>query len=125
MIYNANINNGNEVRILIFLTFQVMFNPSPNDPLVQEEGGIDGYQIVSPIELVVNITILKDFIRFKFKDFKSAQKFANKVGKISERENHHPDIQLGWGYVNKTTYTHAIKGLSINDFILAAKINKI
>ena len=48
-----------------------MFNPSPNDPLVQEEGGTDGYQIVSPIELVVNITILKDFIRFKFKDFNS------------------------------------------------------
>ncbi|RZD30766.1 MAG: hypothetical protein CXT77_03665, partial [uncultured DHVE6 group euryarchaeote] len=48
-----------------------------------------------------------------------------KVGKIAERENHHPDIQLGWGYVNITTYTHAINGLSINDFILAAKINKI
>jgi len=62
---------------------------------------------------------------FKFKDFKSAQKFANKVGKIAEREAHHPDIQLGWGYVNITTYTHAINGLSINDFILAAKINKI
>jgi 4a-hydroxytetrahydrobiopterin dehydratase len=62
---------------------------------------------------------------FKFKDFKSAQKFSNKVGKIAERENHHPDINLGWGYVNITTYTHAINGLSINDFILAAKINKI
>ena len=62
---------------------------------------------------------------FKFKDFKSAQKFTNKVGEIAERENHHPDINLGWGYVNITTYTHAIKGLSANDFILAAKINRI
>ena len=62
---------------------------------------------------------------FKFKDFKSAQKFTNKVGKIAERENHHPDIQLGCGYVNITTYTHAIGGLSANDFILAAKINRI
>jgi len=62
---------------------------------------------------------------FKFKDFNSALKFVNKVSKIAERENHHPDINLGWGYVNMTTYTHSINGLSINDFILAAKINRI
>jgi 4a-hydroxytetrahydrobiopterin dehydratase len=62
---------------------------------------------------------------FKFKDFKSALKFVNKVGKIAEREDHHPDIYFGWGFVSIQTYTHAIKGLSANDFILAAKINRI
>ena len=46
-----------------------MFNPSPNDPLVQE-GQVD-YQIVLPFELIQNVAILKDFIRFRFKDFNS------------------------------------------------------
>ena len=46
-----------------------MFNPSPNDPLVQENQ-VD-YQIVLPFELIQNIAILKDFIRFRFKDFNS------------------------------------------------------
>ena len=49
-----------------------MFTPSPNDPLVEESkanGDADGYQLVLPNELIVNIAILKDFNRFKFKDF--------------------------------------------------------
>ncbi len=62
---------------------------------------------------------------FNFKDYKSALKFVNKVSNIAENEGHHPDIQFGRGYVRITTYTHAINGLSINDFILAAKIDKL
>ena len=46
-------------------------------------------------------------------------------GKISEEEGHHPDIGFGWGYAEIKITTHAIKGLSENDFILAAKIDKI
>ena len=49
----------------------------------------------------------------------------NEVGKISEDEGHHPDILFGWGYAEIKITTHAIKGLSENDFILAAKIDKI
>ena len=63
--------------------------------------------------------------RFKFKNFKQALEFVNKVGKIAEDENHHPDIAVGWGYVAITCSTHAIKGLSENDFILASKINTL
>ena len=59
---------------------------------------------------------------FKFKDFKNSQKFINKVSEISEDENHHPDILFGWGYAKILITTHAIEGLSENDFILAAKI---
>ena len=62
---------------------------------------------------------------FKFKNFLESQKFVNKVGEISEEENHHPDIRFGWGYVEINITTHAIKGLSENDFILASKIDKI
>ena len=64
--------------------------------------------------------------KFKFKNFLESQNFVNSVGKISEDEGHHPDITFGWGYAKIIITTHAIEGLSENDFILAAKIdNKI
>ena len=62
---------------------------------------------------------------FKFKNFINSQNFINKVGEISENENHHPDILFGWGYAKIMITTHAIEGLSENDFILAAKIDHI
>jgi 4a-hydroxytetrahydrobiopterin dehydratase len=67
----------------------------------------------------------KLYKEFKFKDFKSALKFVNQVSKIAEKEQHHPDIYFTWGKCNIELYTHAVKGLSENDFILAAKIDKI
>ena len=57
--------------------------------------------------------------------FKKALNFTNTVGQIAEEEGHHPDISLGWGYCLVMIHTHAIKGLSINDFVLAAKIDLI
>ena len=62
---------------------------------------------------------------FKFKNFLESQEFVNKVGTISENESHHPDILFGWGYAKIRITTHAIEGLSENDFILAAKIDRI
>jgi 4a-hydroxytetrahydrobiopterin dehydratase len=62
--------------------------------------------------------------KFNFKNFFESQNFVNQVGKISEHEGHHPDISFGWGYAKVTITTHAIEGLSENDFILAAKIDK-
>ena len=63
--------------------------------------------------------------KFKFKNFKDSQDFVNNVGNISEKEGHHPDITFGWGYAKINITTHAIEGLSENDFILAAKIDQI
>ncbi len=63
--------------------------------------------------------------KFTFKNFIQSQNFINEVGKISEQEGHHPDINFGWGYAKINITTHAIEGLSENDFILAAKIDKI
>jgi 4a-hydroxytetrahydrobiopterin dehydratase len=65
------------------------------------------------------------FKKFKFNNFKKALHFTNSIGKIAEEEGHHPDISLGWGYCLIMIHTHAIKGLSINDFILAAKIDQL
>ena len=62
---------------------------------------------------------------FKFKNFLESQNFVNEVGKVSEQEGHHPDILFGWGYAKIAITTHAIGGLSENDFILAAKIDKL
>ena len=62
---------------------------------------------------------------FKFNNFEESLSFINKVGKISETENHHPDISFGWGFAKINITTHAIEGLSENDFILAAKIDQI
>lgn len=62
----------------------------------------------------------------KFKNFSEAIDFINKVAKIAEDEGHHPDISLhNWNKVRFTLMTHAIKGLFLNDFILASKIDEL
>jgi len=62
---------------------------------------------------------------FKCKNFLESQSFISKVGNVAEEEGHHPDIWFGWGYAKIKIFTHAIKGLTESDFILAAKIDKI
>ena len=62
---------------------------------------------------------------YKFKNFVEALAFVNKVGELSESEGHHPDITFGWGYVSVVFYTHKIKGLHENDFIMAAKTDQL
>ncbi len=62
---------------------------------------------------------------FRFPDFSNALGFANRVGAIAEAEGHHPDLHVGWGFVTVETWTHKIRGLHRNDFILAAKIDAI
>ena len=63
--------------------------------------------------------------KFNFKNFIESQKFVNSVSEVAEQEGHHPDILFGWGYAKILVTTHAIEGLSENDFILAAKIDQI
>lgn len=65
------------------------------------------------------------FKKFNFKNFKKALEFTNLVGNIAEFEGHHPDISLGWGYSIVMLHTHAIKGLSVNDFVLALRIDEL
>ncbi|NLY73189.1 MAG: 4a-hydroxytetrahydrobiopterin dehydratase [Tissierellia bacterium] len=62
---------------------------------------------------------------FKFKDFKEALDFTNKVGQVAEDQGHHPVIELGWGFVKVSQWTSKIKGLHENDFIMAAKIDAL
>ena len=62
---------------------------------------------------------------YKFKDFKAAMAFVNKVADLANAEDHHPDIAISYSRVKIELWTHAIMGLSENDFILAAKIDEI
>jgi 4a-hydroxytetrahydrobiopterin dehydratase len=62
---------------------------------------------------------------FAFPNFKTGLTFVNQVGEIAESQGHHPDIMLGWGKAEVTTWTHAINGLTESDFILAAKIDRL
>jgi 4a-hydroxytetrahydrobiopterin dehydratase len=62
---------------------------------------------------------------FAFKNFIGAMRFANAIAEIAESEGHHPDLTISWGKVGVSLTTHAISGLSQNDFILAAKIDQI
>ncbi|MCD6175293.1 MAG: 4a-hydroxytetrahydrobiopterin dehydratase [Planctomycetes bacterium] len=62
---------------------------------------------------------------FKFKNFREALDFTNRVGQLAEQQQHHPDITLSWGKVKIELWTHKIGGLHENDFILAAEIDRI
>ena len=62
---------------------------------------------------------------FRFDTFRAALAFAVQVGCLAEREDHHPDLHVGWGRVVVEIWTHSIDGLHRNDFILAAKVSTI
>lgn len=63
--------------------------------------------------------------QYSFPDFKTALAFVNKIGDEAERQGHHPDIELSWGSVTVTLYTHKIDGMHRTDFVMAAKIDRI
>ena len=62
---------------------------------------------------------------WKLPDFASALALAVKLGMLAEKVDHHPDLHVAWGKLSVELWTHAIGGLSENDFILAAKIDAL
>lgn len=91
-------------------------------PLTREK--IEEYlpALNSEWEVVDNLRLKR---KFRFKDFKQAMEFVNKVAYLAEEEGHHPDIKVNYNKVTLELTTHAIPGLSENDFIVAAKIELI
>ena len=74
--------------------------------------------------------ILRDDARriertFRFRNFREALAFVQRVGELAETEGHHPDISFGWGYATVSLSTKKIKGLHENDFIMASKIDRM
>lgn len=62
--------------------------------------------------------------RYPFPNFREALAFTNRVGAVAEEQGHHPDIELRWGEVVVTVWTHKIDGLTESDFIFAAKADQ-
>jgi 4a-hydroxytetrahydrobiopterin dehydratase len=62
---------------------------------------------------------------YKFRNFAEAFAFVARAAELAEAEGHHPDISFGWGYVTVSLRTKKIKGLHENDFIMAAKLDRI
>ncbi len=90
--------------------------PLEGGQLIALQKQLQGWSIVNEHHLVKE---------FSFPDFAEALRFVNRVGEIAEREDHHPDLYLAWGKVRIETWTHKAKGLTENDFILAAKIDAL
>lgn len=96
------------------------------------EGGVDPF---TPAQVTEYLAVVpgwhadqahkKITKKYSFKNFKTALEFVDSIGALAESEGHHPDIGLGWGYVTLELSTHAISGLSENDFILAYKIDAL
>ena len=91
-------------------------------PLTREEAG-ELLARASEWSLEENGTRLRR--RFEFEDFKKAIAFVNRVADIAEEQGHHPDIAIHWNKVDLVLWTHKIGGLHENDFILAAKVNRL
>ncbi len=96
---------------------------APGTPVIDELKAKPYLAQVPGWELALSNRAIKR--RYVFKDFMSGLAFVNKVAEIVEAEAHHPDIMMGWGYVEIILWTHTISGLHENDFIIAAKINAV
>jgi 4a-hydroxytetrahydrobiopterin dehydratase len=83
-------------------------------PLQHQLGG--GWSLVSDHHLEKE---------YRFRDFRQALDFTNRVGELAEEQGHHPDIHLAWGKVRLTIWTHKIDGLTESDFIFAAKADRL
>ena len=94
-------------------------------PLVTEEEKETYLASIPKWSIILEDDVEKLTRNFSFKNFKEALAFTNKLGVIAEDEAHHPDITTRYGSVSVIWYTHTIKGLHLNDFIMAAKTDLI
>jgi 4a-hydroxytetrahydrobiopterin dehydratase len=92
------------------------------EPLPAAELARLGREIGTEWKLVRNHQLEREY---KFKDFREALTFTNRVGELAESVGHHPDIYLAWGMVKLTLWTHSVDGLTEADFVFAAKVNEL
>ncbi len=91
--------------------------------LIPEE--VEKFLVQTPEWEVSDDEVSKIGRTFTFKDFVEAMIFVNAVAQLAEEENHHPNIGISYSKVTLELWTHAIGGLSENDFILAAKVDQL
>jgi len=90
--------------------------PLKGEVLASLQKQVDGWNVVEEHHITKT---------FKFRDFREALKFVNRVGVLAEGQGNHPDIFLAWGKAGITLWTHAIDGLTESDFIMAAKMDQL
>ena len=90
--------------------------PLKGEALAALQKQVDGWQVVDEHHIVK---------RFTFPNFITALHFVDRIGALAEEQGHHPDLYLTWGNVEVKLWTHAVKGLTESDFILAAKIDQL
>ena len=91
-------------------------SPLEHDAIAAFHKELDGWQVIDDHHLIKT---------WSFNDFASALAFTNEVGALAEAEGHHPDIFLAWGRVELKIWTHDVGGLTENDFVLAAKCDRL
>lgn len=96
-------------------------------PCRKSEGKLSGQDAMMLMGELDDWTFYPERIekRWKFKNFTRALALVAKISEIAHREDHHPEVRFGWGYVEVTLNTHSVGGLSRNDFIVAAKIDAV
>ena len=93
----------------------------PDEPRLSDEQ-IDALHAEVPDWKVVSRDGIKRLERsYRFKNFRDALAYGDAVGEAAEREQHHPSIQIEYGRVTLSWWTHAVRGLHRNDFIMAAR----
>jgi len=95
------------------------------DPKLTDAEIAELHPQVSEWELVTQDNLLRLQRVFKLKYYAESLEFTNKIAALAEEEDHHPLIVLEWGRVTVVWWTHIIKGLHKNDFIMAAKTDRI
>jgi 4a-hydroxytetrahydrobiopterin dehydratase len=94
-------------------------------PTVTEAEVVELHPQVSEWEIVEQEGIKKLNRVFRFDDFAKALAFTNALGELAEEQGHHPALLTEWGQTTVTWWTHKIKGLHRNDFIMAAKADEV
>ncbi len=90
--------------------------PIEGEQLKEMMGRVEGWQLEEDKKISKT---------FKFDSYEKAVKFLNEIARAAQEEDHHPDLTLSYGKVKVELSTHAVKGLSENDFIMAAKIDQL
>jgi 4a-hydroxytetrahydrobiopterin dehydratase len=99
--------------------------PRRGGPALSEAEAV-GFMPQIPDWKIIEVEDVKRLQReFKFKNFSEALSFTNQVGALAEAQDHHPTLLTEWGLVTVTWWTHAVKGLHKNDFIMAAKVDEL
>ena len=107
------------------LTSQKCVACQADAPKVTDDELVEFIKEIPDWESITEDSILKLRRVFNFNDYAQAVQFSNQVADLAEEEDHHPAILLEWGKVQVTWWTHKILGLHKNDFIAAAKTDRL